>query len=633
MRKGETSGFRLVIVGVVSASLFFALFGRALYLQVMQNQSFASEAAANQIRLIYTPAPRGRILDRNGSILVDNETVQAITVQRRVVKDEPEVLSKLAALLQLPVGDLQKRVNDQRFSDYRPVPVAEGVPKNTVLYLREHQDEFPGVRATQLAKRHYPNGVMAAHLLGYVGEINDAELKKHTQDGYRLGDEIGKTGIEKAYETYLRGTPGITKLEVNSSGRILRVLDETPPVSGTDLRLTIDNDAQRVAEDSLAQALGKVKGSYDKSSGRHFGAPAGSAVVIDPNDGSVVALASYPTYDPAQFINGISKQTFAEMQDPKNHYPLNNRAIQGLYAPGSTFKMITATASLQQGLTTPQTTLVDNGKIQIGNREFKNASEKALGPVDLVHALAYSSDVYFYKIGADFWYGKSKFGEAIQDEAKRFGFGKKTGIDIAGELSGRVPTPESRKRDHERNPKAFPEGNWYAGDNVNLAIGQGETVVTPLQLANAYATFANGGTIYQPHLGDRTVDENGKTIKQFDATKAGSVEITPANRDAILQGLHGATTFAGGTATQAFAGFDHNGFPVAGKTGTAQVFGKQDTALFVGMGPTTGPKYVVAVVLEEAGFGGVASAPIARRMFDLFASGQVSDIRLGGSAD
>jgi penicillin-binding protein 2 len=632
-QRGELNSFRLFSIGIVALSLFLAMIGRALYLQVMNTQTFRTEAAANQIRIVYIPAPRGRILDRNGQILVDNETVQAITVQRLAVQEHPDLLGRLAALVGISTDEMNKRINDARYSLYRPVPIATDVTTDMVTYLREHQDEFPTVAATEIARRTYPNGTLAAHLLGYVGEINDKELKANKKNGYRLGDEIGKSGVEQSYETWLRGKPGIQKLEVNSSGRVLGLLGETAPTPGQDLRLTIDLNLQRTVEQSLQQALGAVQGTFDKSTGRHFAAPAGSAVVLDPNDGSVLAMASYPTYDPEQFINGISNQTFANLQNPANHFPLNNRVIQGQYAAGSTFKLVTSTAALQKGLITPQTSVNDTGSIQIGNRRFQNANKTKHGTVDLIHAIAVSSDVYFYKIGADFWFQKSKFGEAIQDEAKAYGFDKKTGVDLGGELTGRIPTPETRKQEHQANPKAFPEGGWFAGDNVNLAIGQGETAVTPLQLANAYAAFANGGTLYAPHVGGEIVTDLGKIVHKFTAKTNGHVDISEGNRNAMLTGFRGVTSFHGGTATAAFSGFNQSNFPIAGKTGTAQVNNKEDTALFVAFGPATQPQFVVAVVLEQAGYGGVASAPVARRVFEEVSGNQLSNIALGGSAD
>lgn len=618
---------------MVIVSLFAALFARLWYLQILDSEQFRIAATNNQVRIVYEPAPRGRILDRHGQVIVDNRASQVVTVSRAELEEDDEVLPRLAALLGVPLKDLQTTVNDPRFSPYRPVPVAEDVSEEVIVYIRERQDLFPGVEATQLAQRAYPYGTLAAHLVGYVGEVNDKELEERERLGYRLGDEIGKSGVERAYEDVLRGTPGIRKLEVNADGKVLRTLAEQPPVAGDDLQLTIDLDIQILAEQSLAEGLGTAKSATDRERKSGFAAPAGSVVVMDPRDGSVIAMASFPTYDPAEFVNGIRSDVYEQLQDPKNYFPLTNRAIQGQYAPGSTFKLVTAVAGLQHGLLQPNTSVVDRGSLRVGNRTFRNAQSRSYGSVDLRRALVVSSDVYFYQLGWNFWTQRDKTGDGIQEAARQMGFGAKTGIPLEGEAKGRVPDPKSRAELHEQNPDAYPEGRWFAGDNVNLAIGQGELVVTPLQLANAYCTFANGGTVYRPRVAVGGVDPNGIIVDPVAVEEIGSVDVPGAGRAAILAGLEGAVASGEGTAHAAFSGFPVSKFSVAGKTGTAQVAGKQDSALFAAFGPSSSPQYVVTVVMEEAGFGGVAAAPVARRIFEGLAGVEVSPVSLGGGVD
>lgn len=627
---------RLTIVGVVVLSLFFALFSRLWYLQVIDHDEFAVRAAQNQVRIIYTEAPRGQILDRQGRVLVGNRVSPVVTVARHAVKDRPDVVERLAALLDLPREELEKRIADPNASPYKPVPVAEDVSEELVLYLREHAAEFPGVEATQLARRSYPHGPLAAHLLGYVGEINDTELAERRRKGYRLGDSIGKSGVERMFEEDLRGEPGVLKLEVDSEGRVLRTLASVPPMRGNDVQLTLDLDVQRVTEESLVKGLEAAKTRRDRENREPFKAPAGSAVVVDPRDGSILAMASYPTYDPSEFVNGISRARFAELQDPAGYYPLNNRAVVGQYAPGSTFKVITAMAGIETGKIAPNTTIIDAGSYSLrpcsGKCTFRNAGSRAYGKVNLSRSLTVSSDVYYYKLGAELWRERERYGRTpIQDMARRLGFGERTGVPLPGEARGRVLDPDSKKRLHESAPNVFADGVWRTGDSINLAIGQGDTVVTPLQLANAYAAFGNGGTIWQPRIAARVLTPDGQVARDISPEKRRDVELP--GRAAIEAGLRGVMSSKEGTAAAAFAGFPLETFPIAGKTGTAQVARKQDSAIFAAYGPVGAPQYAVSVIMEEAGFGGSTAAPVARRVFDLVAGQPVGELTLGTGVD
>jgi len=615
-------GLRLAVLGVVAVSLFGALITRLWYLQVLTAPSYQLAAEQNQVRLIPLPAPRGRILDRHGEVIVDNRMSTVVTVDRTALDPDhrPVLLARLAALLGEPVDVVATRLDDRRRNPVLPVPVAEEVGDEVVVAIRERPDLFDPklVSAHQVAVRSYPHGPLAAHVVGYVGEINDRELEAHHGEGYRLGDEIGKSGVELVHEDALRGSVGFEKLEIDSSGRALGVLGRREPVRGSDVYLSIDITLQRSAEVALVDGLESNRARVDRETGRRYESPAGSVVIIDPRDGGVLAMASHPTYDPSEFVGGISFDLFDRLQDPANHSPLNNRAIQGEYAPGSTFKLITATAALLEGLITPQTTITDRGSIRVGNRTFRNAGSRSYGAVALTRAITVSSDVFFYLLGRSFW-EEAANREGIQDTARAYGLGTETGIDLPFEADGRVPDAATRRALHAANPDAFPESRWFTGDNVNLAIGQGELVVTPLQLANAYATFANGGNRLVPHVVHRIESSLGRTVFEAEAVVAGRVDLAPDHAAAMLSGLRNVTSSTEGTAVFAFSGFDQSSYPVAGKTGTAQIAGTHDTAVFVAFAPADAPELAVVVVMEESGFGSTAAAPVARRILEVAA--------------
>jgi len=616
----DTSRLRLAVLGMIVLSLFSALLARLWYLQVLAAPTYKVEAQHNSVAVVYTEAPRGRILDRNGKVLADTRVVLALVAHREEVDADSDLLPRVSALLGASIDDLKARLVDERYSQFKPVPLALDVPKDKLIYVREHQGDFPGIEGLQLTQRVYPNGTLAAHVLGTIGEINDKELAAHKADGYRAGETIGKTGAELTYEADLRGQAQIEKLEVDSAGRVQRSLGGHPAVQGHDVRLSIDIDVQRLAEESLAQAIELARKSSDFYTGKPFAAPGGSAVVLDPRDASVLAMASNPTYDPNEFINGISVKRFSELNDPAGHYPLNNRAIQGLYAPGSTFKLATSMAALKNGLITPKDTFNDTGSYTItGERPLTvtNARGARNGVVNVSQAITVSSDVFFDWLGQRFWDGRGKYGQAaIQDVARSLGMGDYTDVDLPFEADGRVSDPAGRERLHKDNPEAFPYPEWYTGDNVNVAIGQGDTVVTPLQLANAYATFVNGGTVYAPRVGQAVVDRDGREIRRVEPKVVRRSELPAAVREPLLTGFRGVVGDPKGTASGAFAGFPLGAFPVAGKTGTAEIGGKQDTSLFTGYAPADNPRYVVTVVLEEAGLGASAAAPVARRVLE-----------------
>jgi penicillin-binding protein 2 len=614
----ETLRFRMTALGVVVACLFGALFVRLWYLQVLDSSQFQVAAQQNGVQLVYTPAPRGRILDRNGKVIVDNQLINVLTANRAIVKKDPQVVHQLAVLLDESDVAVKHAIANNQYNDLAPVPIAQPTV-DQMTYVKENSGQFPGVDVSQEVQRLYPNGSLAAHLLGYVGEINPTELAGHKGQGYRPGDQIGKSGVEQAYESQLRGIPGVTKIEVDSHGKVIGTLGSQPPVPGHDLRLSIDLDVQNLAEDSLATGLANAQATIDRQknsslAGHFYPAPAGAVVVEDPRTGQILALASQPTYDPKAFVGGISTAAYQALTSKSNNDPLADRATSGLYAPGSTFKMVTATAALHAGLVTPGTPFVDRGFVKIGGQIFHNDGGNVYGTVNLQRAITVSSDAYFYTLGADFWQNGRSL--ALQATAHDYGFGAHSGIAI-GDYAGKVPDPTTRREEYQAAPAAFPGGpNWFTGDNVNLAIGQGELVVTPLQLANAYAAFADGGTLYQPQIALDAEQAGGAKLQSYAAKVVRQIPLAPDQRAAMLAGFEGVISDGGGTAHGAFAGFPLSQVSVAGKTGTAQVDGKEPTSVFTAWAPAVNPDYEVTVFEEQAGYGASASAPVVRRIIE-----------------
>ncbi len=636
----ESPRRRLGLLALVVCILFGALFARLWYLQVLSNESFTEAAEANRLRVVQVEAPRGRILDRSGAVLVDNRvsivvTVDRVTYSRLDDADSARMLRRLAEELTrygspATVEDLLDRVNDVRYSRYAPVPVAEDVTEELKIYLEEHEDLFPSVAVERVAVRRYPFGNRAAHVVGYVGEINDEELEDRADKPktYIRGDQIGKTGVERIFEDDLRGMPGQTVYEVDAEGRPVRVLEDlsTPPISGDDVWLTVDLEIQALAEELLAQGLEDARNRPVRGSNLPNEGTGGAVVVTDPRNGDVIAMASYPTYDPEDFVNGISSARWNFLRDEANSTPILNRAIQGEYAPGSTFKLITGFAAVVNGLREVDQPYVDRGTFTIddcrGQCTFRNAGSRAYGTVDLSRAVTVSSDAYFYSVGADFWNARNRLGEeALQESARLFGFDQETGVPLPSENDGRIPTPEQRKAQYDANPGLFSERNWFTGDNVNMAIGQGDVAVTPIQLANAYATFGNGGTRYAPNIAVKVTRGGApdQVVRAVEPRINGEIDLPVELRQSLLDGLIGVTASGEGTAASTFRGFPLDSYPVAGKTGTAQVSGKADTAVFAAFAPAHAPEYQVAVVMEESGFGGTAAAPVARALFDVFA--------------
>jgi penicillin-binding protein 2 len=640
---------RLSVLAVVAVALFAALFARLYDLQIVGSPEFQVQAEANRVRTVQVPAPRGRILDRDGTVLVDNRIAVVVAINRSEFNqlddnDRNVLVMRLTGELNrvgrnITAEQIVRRVNDVRFSRYAPVPITTDVPEQLKIYVEEHADEFPSVTVERTAVRTYPYRELAANVVGYVGKINETELVAVAEvddKPYTLNDDIGKSGVEKTYEQYLRGTPGVRQIEVDARGEAVRVIDETLPEPGSDVALTLDIDLQALAQHRLEQGLAAARERPPSGGNPPNRGTRGAVVVEDPNNGQVLAMASYPTYDPTAFVDGIDQAEWAYLTDPANGSPLYNWAIQGQWAPGSTFKLFTGYAALQAGLLAPDTVFYDSGGYQIpgctGAKCFRrNAGSASYGSIRLPEAITVSSDAFFYNVGAQFWLQRDHLGgdAGMQQYIQGWGVGEESTIPLPGESSGRLPTPQWRLDFCEKTDCNDPE--WRAGDNVNLAVGQGDLVLTPLQLANGYATFANGGTRHQPKIALRIVPPEGEPIEVGPKAVA-RVDLPPSVREPLMEGLLGVPRH--GTGAGAFSGFDLDAWAVAGKTGTAQVDGKADTAVFASFGPVPAPEYAIAVFMEESGFGGSNAAPVSRALYDAL-SGAVplEPAPLGGLAN
>lgn len=627
----DSSRVRVSIVGVVIVALFSALLARLWFLQMGVDEEVKVEAVSRSTRVVQTEMPRGRILDRNGKVLVENRTTWAITVDRTLDDETRDrVLGQLSEVLRVPAEQLEENFDDVRQSPLKPAIVAVGVEEPHRIAVVEHIEDYPGVSVEKLTVRDYPNGRLAAHVLGYVGEISAEQLETRRDDGYQEGDTIGRAGAERAFERWLRGEPRQERLEVDPRGTPVGPAEVVEPGRvGHDVKLTIDADWQAAAEVALAEgieAARKVQNRDVEDRYETFAAPAGSVVVLDVRDGSVAAMASFPSYDPVRFVDGISQTEWSALNDdPAAHQPLVNRATQGQYAPGSTFKLVTSVAMARYGIRGPDEWIRDNGSIRLGadERLYRNAGSRALGPVNLRLALTKSSDVYYYTAGDAFWQiwnsGDVERGRGLERTALEFGFGEKTGIEL-DEAAGVVPNPEWKQ---QLANEIWPtddlrreHGEWYPADDIFTAIGQGGTSVTPLQIANAYAAFANGGALWRPHLAREVLDADGEVVSTAQAEQIRRIEFDPYVRAQMLEGFAGVTASESGTAYGAFVGFPLDVVPVAGKTGTAQVQGKGDTSLFAAYFPANAPEYVVVAVVEEAGQGAAVAAPIVRRVIE-----------------
>jgi penicillin-binding protein 2 len=622
LRRQESArfGLRLTIMGLIVLVAFSAVVVRLWSLQVLHSSHYRGVAIAYEEQTVPITPARGLILTREGKILVGDQVLAVVTLSRSAATGV--VIGRLAALLGESVTEVNTALANPQASPYQPVPIALGVSQATMVYLSEHKDLFPGVSVTFTAERTYPFGDTAAQVLGYTGDIDATELKSLAKYGYTPSDVIGQAGLESTYELYLRGKPGSEVIKVDALGNAVGTASTTPPVSGDDLVLNTDLKLQQTVTNALTNQI-----SHLQSQG--LPADSGAAVVLDPETGAVLAMASVPTYDPSWWVGGISFQHYQLLTSQADHDPLLNRAIQGSWAPGSTFKLATATAALNDGLLNKIGTYInDPGYYQIPppcsgectyyDNTNNGVHEAGQGILDIASALTVSDDVFFYTLGADYWFDSATYGQTpIQDVAEKYGFGQVTGVDLPNEYAGQVDSPRLRQVQHSEAPQAFPSDYYGVADNIEMSFGQGETLVTPLQEAVAYGTFATGGTRYAPQIVNSIISPTGKVVKRFKPRVTGHVSLPSDTYQQILQGLEGTIYNTKGTAYSAFQGY--SGMPIAGKTGTATESSNsnvQPTAWFVAFGPTTSaPRNVVAVVIDQAGYGAAAAAPVARDIF------------------
>lgn len=581
----------MVLTGLVVAVVAVVAF-RLWYLQILSGPHYRELAEENRAREIRVQGPRGRILDRSGRTLVDNRAVLTLTVRPSDLPSDPRQrareLSALGRVLDLPPPRLRRRISEApRYAGY-PVSVWQGLRREQLFYLLENRERFPGVGVEHTYVRRYDHGALAAHALGIVGEASPSQLEDPRNAGVEPGDEIGRSGLEYAYDRQLRGIAGETRIQVDSMGRPRGSLGSSPAEAGDDLRLTLDSGLQAAGEDAL----------------RSRGLP-GAFVAMDVRSGAVLAIGSYPSYDPAFYAKPHTRAEYRALE-AGTEAPLIDRAIQGGYPTGSAFKPITATAALQEHLIEPETIFNDTGSFDLGGPVLQNAGGAAYGPVDMSDALQVSSDVYFYSLGFEAR-ARGRHGQ-IQDWARRLGLGEKPGIDLPAQGPGLIPTPAWRNRAYRKRSNPYIDRPWNQGDNVNLAIGQGDLLVTPLQLARAYATLANGGILVTPHLGDRVVDANGRTVESISPPPERRLRISPLTRETILDGMRRAAMEPGGTSYSVFGGFP---FAIAGKTGTAERGeGAEDQSWYGAIAPFDGPEIVVTATVEQGGFGVESAAPI-----------------------
>jgi penicillin-binding protein 2 len=596
---------RIAVLGGFAVVLFGMLFFRLWDLQVLSGDEYLAEAKNNRSREFKVIAPRGDILDRDGNVLVDNRTSLALQLNTQKLPDDPAeqraVLARLGDLANMSPRKVRRTIREsEEVAAGAPVTLRKDVGYELVYYLEENQREFPGVAVQRVFVRDYPNETRAAHVVGGVGEIDEGELKEDRYKGLEPGDEVGKGGVEEAYDHYLRGEPGLTKIQVNALGQPTPggQLVSEPPTPGDNLKLTIDPDVQAAGEGALSS----------------FGLP-GAFVAMDVHDGQILGMGSNPTFDPTELTKPMTQAQVNQLYRDPILAPLTNRATESYYPVGSTFKAITALAALEGGYVTLTEPVADDGSIEVGGQEFQNAGGVALGTVDMTSALQKSSDVYFYLLGLEMW--KT---DQLQEWAAKLGIGRGTGLDLPGETEGLVP---SRKWRDDLFAEGATERPWSAGDNIQLAIGQGDLQTNPLQMAIAYAAIANGGTIVTPHVGMEVEDAAGRVMKEFDPKPRAKVKIDPTYRAAVLEGLHQAAQVPGGTSYGVFGGFP---IEVAGKTGTVERDGHGDQSWYAVLAPYPDPRIVTIVTVEEGGFGADAAAPAALDILEAFFHKQATEI-------
>jgi penicillin-binding protein 2 len=600
-KPGRTA-LRIAVVGGVAVALFAILFFRLWDLQILEGGANLAEATNNRTRSLKVTAPRGEILDRTGGVLVDNRTSLALQVTTAKLPEDlgekRAELKRIGSLVHMTLPKVRKTVHEQeKLAAGAPVTLRRDVGYDLVYFIEEHQRQFPGVSVQKVFVRNYPDESRAAHILGSTGEVDQEELEAPPYKGLEPGEIVGKGGVEYTYDKYLRGTDGTTRYQVNALGEPTPGgrLTQTPPLPGDNLKLTINPAIQTAGEAALAER----------------GLP-GGFITMNVHTGQILGLGSYPTFDPTVFTRPLSQKQADEYYE-NEATPLVDRATEGYYPTGSIYKIITALAGLENGVFTPSTTIEDNGSIEVGGEPFENSEGAVNGTISLETALKVSSDVFFYTLGDEMWKNND-----LQHWSHLLGIGRKSGIDLpVAEPPGLLP---SRKWRNELYAAGETERPWGPGDNIQLAVGQGDLQTNPLQMAIAYAALANGGTVVTPHVGLEVQDAAGRVLKEIDPKPQRQVHINPVFQQDILAGLHQAAQEPGGTSDVVFGEFP---IEVAGKTGTAERPGHGNQSWYASLAPYPNPRIVTVMTIEEGGFGAESAAPAVKPILEAYFAKQL----------
>lgn len=657
---GRTSRLRLIVLQALVFSLFATLVVRLWWLQVDQGPTYHAKAASQSVRDVTVQPPRGLIVDDMGRPLVANRKAWVVEIDKNTLAqldsaDRPELLARVSKATGVKVSDIQKSLADWNGSRYQPVPIAEDVPEKVALAILEQPEDYPGVVAEQQSVRAYPQpfGINAAHLLGYLSPVTDKEYaaaKKSGDPSINATSGVGRAGVEKEYDEWLRGLPGETSVPVDSLGRPTGAGATTPAQAGDTLVTSIDAKVQGVAEQQLHDAITTARATYDPVTHKNYVADSGAVVVMEAKTGRIVAMASQPTYDPGVWVGGITTKQLKALYSTEDGNPLLPRATQGQFAPGSTWKPFMTAGALSGGMPT-DTTLGCTSGLQIGNRWFKNYESESYGNITFARALEVSCDTFFYRVGLNFWnkYGSdpadAKAKDPLGRAARSFGFGRPTGVDLPGETSGRVGDRTWRAAYYQQTKKTYCEmdrkgtaktafmklfahefcleGNYFRqGDAANFTIGQGDNLVTPLQLARGYAAISNGGKLYAPTVGKAVVAEDGTVLKRIKPKLVRQVKVTKKSIDYINNALLGTPKV--GTLAWKFHDFPLDRIHLRGKTGSAEVEGKQSTSWVA----TYDKNYVVLMMVTQGGTGsGTAGVPVAniwKALYGVQADGSIT---------
>lgn len=616
--------------------MFAALTTRLWYLQVLASQTYVKIANNTSFRVLQVEPERGRILDANGNPLVDNRESRVVTVQQQLLGDDPEaVLFRLAQHLGVPEKDIVEKMDAEKYYDYQRIPVAVDVSEDKIFYIAEHPKLFPGVGWGQESVARYPEGSLAANVLGTVAHINQEEVDDPAFKDYGVDDTVGRTGLEKTYERFLHGTPGTNKIVVDPAGTLLDELGGQLPVPGYDVKLYLNAKTQSIVERDLLAGIQRARtlnDDDDTNAVTNFVANAGAVVVMDPKTGGVEASASWPTYDPTQFVKGMTNKEYKQrFLNASSGDPLFDRATQGVYAPGSTFKPFIALAALKEGVVAPgsSTDCPAQWAYRLDpDHPFNNWSTYDQGYMSIPEALKVSCDTVFYQWGGTFYdrWRSNQLGagsEPLQHDLRGFGFGRQPGLDVPSESAGFIPTAAWKEQQSKQDPKNFPYG-WLPGDDILMSIGQGYVLTSPMQMATAYSAIANGGRLCEPHLAEQIQTSDGKRVRKI-GSNCRDLPYTQQEISLVQEGLRQVVAPGSGTASAAFAGFPLSQVPVMGKTGTAERPGfttvagqtqSQDTSWFAAIVGPPGDQHVIVAMVEQGGHGSTTAAPIVRTIIE-----------------